>query len=94
MWNCNDVKRIEYESGYSYLVVFDDGVSAIIDFSEYLRRGPVFAALRDPDLFRQATIEGGTIAWPNGADIAPESLYERCERAGARDASQRARPVS
>ena len=90
MWNLNDVKRIEYTSGYSYLIEFDDGVRAVIDFSEYLDRGPVFAPLRDLDVFRQARIEGGTIAWPNGADVAPETLYEKCEHAGACDALQRA----
>lgn len=79
MWNLNDVQEIEYRSGYSYLVVFDDGVRGVIDFSDYLDRGPVFAALRDPVFFRGARIEGGTIAWPNGADIAPETLYEKCE---------------
>ena len=81
MWNLNDVKRIAYKSGYSYLIVFDDGVKAVIDFSNYLERGPVFAPLRDPQFFRKARIEGGTIAWPNGADIAPERLYELCESA-------------
>lgn len=90
MWNLNDVKRIEYKSGYSYLVEFDDGVRAVIDFSEYLDRGPIFTPLRDLELFRQARIEGGTIAWPNGADIAPETLYEKCKRASGSDALRRA----
>jgi hypothetical protein len=85
MWNLNDVKRIEYRSGYSYLVIFDDGIRAVIDFADYLERGPVFAPLRDPQFFRQARVEGGTIAWPNGADIAPETLYEKCEHVAAAD---------
>ena len=86
MWNLNEVKRIEYRSGYSFLVVFDDGLEAVIDFSEYLQQGPVFAPLKDMDYFRQAIIEGGTIAWPNGADIAPEALYEKCEQGFVLDA--------
>ncbi len=88
MWNLNDVKKIEYKTGYSFLVKFDDGVGAVIDFSSYLDRGPVFAPLRNPEFFRQAKIEGGTIAWPNGADIAPETLYEKCKQAGSGDAAK------
>jgi hypothetical protein len=81
MWNMNDVIDIKYKSGFVYYVVFDDGRSGDVDFSEYLGRGPVFEPLRDMSLFKKATIEGGTISWPNGADIAPETLYEkvRCQ---------------
>lgn len=90
MWNLNEVKKIEYQGGYSYRVEFDDGLHATVDFAEFLGHGPIFEELRDQEIFREARIEGGTIAWPNGADIAPETLYEKCERSGSRDALQRA----
>ena len=83
MWNLNEATHIEYRSGHSFLVTFDDGMSGLVDFSEYLHRGPIFAPLQDLEFFRKASIEGGTIAWPNGADIAPESLYEKCRAAAA-----------
>jgi hypothetical protein len=77
MWNMNDVVSIEYKRGYVYRVVFDDGKGGEVDFSEYMGRGPVFEPLRNTSFFKNAKIEGGTISWPNGADIAPETLYEK-----------------
>jgi len=90
MWNMNDMIKIEYQGGLIYHVVFDGGNSANVDFSEYIGRGPVFEPLRDIAFFKKATIEGGTVSWANGADIAPETLYERivCQQVASPDASR------
>jgi hypothetical protein len=58
-------------------VRFKDGSEGEVDLSSELW-GPVFEPLKDVEYFRQFTVaEYGTIARPNGADIAPEFLYER-----------------
>ena len=56
-------------------VRFNDGTAGEIDLSELLT-GPVFEPLRDVEYFRQFSLEGHTLAWPNGADFAPEYLRD------------------
>lgn len=72
------VVRAEYLGEFRLRVVFNDGVEGTIDCSEWLT-GPVFQPLRDREYFSRFFLEGGTVAWPNGADIAPETLYERAK---------------
>ncbi len=80
MWDMNEVSKIEYRGEYVYHITFDDGVEGAIDFSDYLSRGPIFKGLKDKRLFSKARVEGGSICWPNGADVAPETLYEKIVR--------------
>jgi hypothetical protein len=72
------VVQAEYRGGHRIQVKFGDGQEKTIDFSPWLT-GPVFEPLRDENYFRRFFVEGGTVAWPNGADIAPETLYEAAE---------------
>ncbi len=52
-----------------------DGVTREIDLAPYLR-GPIFDPVRsNPAVFRAVRVEGGTVAWENGADIDPDVLY-------------------
>src|SRR6266478_2421821 len=47
-------------------------------------QGPIFEPIRnDPLLFRSMRVEGGTITWPNGADIDPDVLYHGLKPAWA-----------
>jgi hypothetical protein len=72
------VVQAEYRGGFRIRVTFGDGIQKTLGFECWLK-GPVFEPLRDPDYFRGFSIEGGTIVWPNGADIAPETLYDSKE---------------
>lgn len=72
------VVKAEYRGGFRIRVTFDDGSRKTLDFEQWLH-GPVFEALRDPDYFKSFFLDGWTVAWPNGADVAPEALYEAHE---------------
>ena len=84
MWNMNDILHVQHVRDHILHVEFDDGFAGEIDLSEYPSKGPIFAPLSDVEFFSQVLIEGGTIAWPNGADISPERVYQLIESANKR----------
>ena len=71
-----------HAGGYRVWLRFDDGLSGEIDLEKELW-GPVFEPLRDVAEFAKlrADPEADTIVWPNGADFAPEFLYDELKAA-------------
>jgi uncharacterized protein DUF2442 len=71
------VIKATHLGGYRLRLEFDDGAAKDVDLSNELY-GEVFEPLRDPKVFARVAVnpETGTIEWPNGADFAPEFLYE------------------
>jgi hypothetical protein len=71
------VVSFEAVAPYTLCIHFEDGTEQVIDFEPVLE-GEIFAPLRDPELFRQVTIdpEADTLVWPNGADFDPATLYD------------------
>ncbi|MBL9182670.1 MAG: DUF2442 domain-containing protein [Verrucomicrobiaceae bacterium] len=54
---------------------FRDGYVAELDFSSYGDEGgPLRRALSDPETFALVFLSYGILSWPNGYDIAPETL--------------------
>jgi len=66
-----------YVHNYVLHLRFAGGQEGDVDLKSELH-GEVFEPLRDPAYFRQFQVRPdlGTIVWPNGADFAPEFLYE------------------
>lgn len=69
------LRVVDYIKGYELLVTFSDGKKKIVDLMPYLT-GEVFGELLDRDKFIQYGLTRVTIEWANGADLAPEFLYE------------------
>jgi hypothetical protein len=71
------VTGVEHVSGYRLRLQFNDGSVRIVDLEKHLH-GEMFEPLRTPSLFATAHLNRDidTVVWDNGADMAPEFLYE------------------
>lgn len=76
-----DVTAVDVVGDHRLRLTFEDGTVGEVAFVGREWRG-VFEPLRDPAYFARVRVDpdAGTIAWPNGTDMAPEPLYEEARR--------------
>lgn len=79
------VEDAKYIDNFRLFVKFNDGKETIIDMENYIKskqENTIFAPLRDVENFKTVTLNRDidTIVWANGADIAPERLYEMAQQ--------------
>jgi hypothetical protein len=68
------IRGVEALAGFRLRLTLTDGSTIVRDVSA-LMSGPVFESLKhDPESFRMVRAEGGTVVWPNGADLCPDVL--------------------
>lgn len=70
-----EIIKAKYLNDYKVLLDFNDGVSKTVDLKNELV-GKIFQPLKDKNYFKTFSIKFNTIEWENGADFAPEYLYQ------------------
>jgi hypothetical protein len=68
------IEETKYLDGHRVWLKFSDGTDGEVDLKHELD-GLIFEPLKDTEYFKQFTLEGNTLTWPNGADFAPEHLH-------------------
>lgn len=70
------ITKAEYVQDYQIKLFFSEGTSGIIDLQNELKK-PIFKPLQDINYFKTFKLGSWTIEWDNGADFAPEFLYNK-----------------
>lgn len=66
----------KYLNEFRIYLKFSDGVEGTVDLFKILK-GPVFEPLKEKEYFKNFSLNTWTLEWPNGADLAPEFLYDQ-----------------
>ena len=73
------ITKAEYANEYKLLLSFSNNITKLVDLKNCLH-GEIFEPLKDIEKFKQFTLSNWTVEWYNGADFAPEYLFElNCE---------------
>ncbi|CAN5147136.1 hypothetical protein BH23BAC2_BH23BAC2_18490 [soil metagenome] len=73
------ITKAKHIKDYQIKLEFNDGSSGIVDLKNDLDK-PIFRPLNDITFFKKFKLNSWTLEWENGADFAPEFLYERTNK--------------
>lgn len=68
------VTDAKYIKGHILELSFSNGYQGKVNLLSSLQ-GPVFQPLQELENFKKFTVTNWTVEWDNGADLAPEYLY-------------------
>lgn len=65
------------EDGFRLRLIYDDGQTIVVDFTDTIRQGGVFAPLADPRFFAKAVLDqrGRAVRWPGDIDFCADALW-------------------
>ncbi len=70
-----EVVKAEYLGDYNIKLWFNNDVVKTVDLTNNLN-GNIFKLLKNKENFKKFSVKYNTIEWYNGADFAPEYLFE------------------
>ena len=78
-----DVLEVKYIDGRELAIRFADGLSGILHIDHSFCTG-VFEPLQNDDWLSCAEVDNGVLVWPNGLDLAPDTMYHEIKKNPAR----------
>jgi len=73
------IKNVKHLDDYKLMLTFNDNKQKIVDLKKYRNKGPetVFYPFKNLEFFKRVKVDKklGTLIWPNGVDLCPDTLY-------------------
>jgi len=78
-----DIVEVENKGVRTFKVIFADGLTGEVVLDTSFCSG-VFKPLLDDEILKQVRVENGVITWPNGLDLAPDTMHREINRSPER----------
>ena len=79
--NCVYLNKAKYLGGFKFYLQFNDGLQGEVDIKSIIDKYDQAKSLKDEKVIAKFYLDSWpTLAWHCGFDIAPETLYKKCEQ--------------